>query len=143
MKKKLYIVCALTNLPKDKREDFLKMISNVKGRLREHFEISEFLGVDDLESTEAISPKEIYKHSIKKCVMEADCMLAICDYPAIGLGYEIGTAVEKRGIPVLAMAHKDSLVTRLILGIQHENFTFLHYDSKEDIIEKTLKTLTK
>ena len=38
-------------------------------------------------------------------------MLAICDYPSLGLGYEIATAVERQGIPVLAMAHKDSVIS--------------------------------
>lgn len=143
MKKKLYIACALTNLPSEKRNDFLQMISDLKTKLREHFEISEFLGVDDLGTQNAFTPKEIYEHAIKKCVMEADCMLAICDYPAIGLGYEIATAVEKRGIPVLAMAHENSLVTRLIMGVEHKNFNFSYYDSLDEIFEKTLEILTK
>ena len=74
--------------------------------------------------------------------MKADCMLAICDYYGLGLGYEIATAVEKQGIPVLAMAHKDAAVSRLIRGINRKNFHFIYYDSFDEIIEKTLKTLT-
>lgn len=143
MKKKLYICCALTNLPKEKREDFLQMISDLKTRLGEHFDISEFLGVDDLGTQNAFTPKEIYEHAITKCVMESDCMLAICDYPAIGLGYEIATGVEKRGIPVLAMAHKDSLITRLVMGIDRENFTFSYYNSTDEIVSMVLEMFDK
>ncbi|TSC77911.1 MAG: hypothetical protein G01um101424_45 [Parcubacteria group bacterium Gr01-1014_24] len=143
MKKKLYIVCALTNLSDQDGKSFLATISNIKQMLRGTFEILEFIGVDDLKSANPISPQEIYEHSIKKSVAEADYMLAICDYPSIGLGYEIAVAVEKRGIPVLAVAKKDSQVTRLIRGIDHKNFHFMYYDSAEDIIEKIFKTLTK
>lgn len=141
--KKLYIGCALTNLPAEKRNDFLKLIEYLNTNLKDYFEISEFLGVDDLGTQNAFSPKEIYEHAITKSVMNADCMLAVCDYPSLGLGYEIGTAVEKLGIPVLAVARKGSLVTRLILGIQNKNFTFAYYDSVDEIVSKTLDVLTK
>ncbi|HEV7702624.1 MAG TPA: hypothetical protein VGO63_04255 [Candidatus Paceibacterota bacterium] len=143
MKKKLYIGCAITNLSEEKREAFFDMISDIKNKLKDHFEIMEFLGVDDLATDKPFSPLEIYEHGITKCVMEADCMLAMCDYPSLGLGYEIGTAVEKRGIPVLAMAREGSLITRLILGVNHKSFIFAYYNSADDIVQKTLETLTK
>ncbi|OGI68170.1 hypothetical protein A3A05_01160 [Candidatus Nomurabacteria bacterium RIFCSPLOWO2_01_FULL_41_12] len=142
MKKKLYIGCALTNIPVDKRKILLEMIVKIKKELSNHFEILEFLGVDDLGTDRPFSPREIYNFDIKECLMKTDYFLAICDYPALGLGYEIATAVEKRGIPVLALAHKDSKVSRCIVGIDHPNFHFMYYDSVEDIIEKTFKTLT-
>ncbi len=134
MKKKLYIGCALTNLPLDKKVEFLRTIREVKNSLSEFFEVMEFLGVDDASQA---SPPEVYNFDIKECVMKADCMLAICDFPSLGLGYEIATAVEKRGIPVLAMAHKDSEVTRLIRGITHPDFAFERYNSTEEIINAT------
>lgn len=134
MKKKLYIGCALTNLPLDKKGEFLSIIRQVKNTLNEFFEVIEFLGVDDASKA---SPLEVYNFDIKECVMKADCMLAICDYPSLGLGYEIATAVEKRGIPVLAIAHRDSEVTRLIRGIDHPGFSFKTYNSIEEIIKAT------
>lgn len=137
--KKLYIGCALTNLPLEKKEVFLKMISEVKKELSKHFEVMEFLGITDASMAE---PKKVYDFDIKNNVMNADFLLAICDYPSLGLGYEIATAVEKRGIPVLAIAHTDSIVTNLIRGVDHKNFNFARYNSGEDIIKKTLEMLT-
>jgi predicted metal-binding protein len=143
MKKKLYIGCALTNLPADKRDALLEMISEIKKELSKTFEILVFKGVSDLGSSKPLSVKEIYDFDIKECVMKAECMLAIVDYPSLGLGYEIATAVEKMGIPVLAVAHKDSIVTRLIMGIDHKNFKFFNYNSAEEITKKTVESLTK
>jgi hypothetical protein len=140
-KKKLYIGCALTRLPSDEGEDFLRMIAEVKLGLKDKFEIVEFLGVTGL--AHEASPLQVYVHDIKKSVMKADCMLAICDYPSLGLGYEIATAVEKQGIPVLAMACKDRLVSKLIRGVDRKNFHFMYYDSVDEIIEKTLETLAR
>lgn len=141
MKKKLYIGCALTKLPTDEEKDFLQMLAKIKLGLAENFEIVEFLGKTGL--ADDATPLEVYVHDIKKSVMEADCMLAICDHPSLGLGYEIATAVEKQGIPVLAVAHKEQLVSKLIRGIDHPNFLFYFYDSPEEIITKTLEILTK
>ena len=142
MKKKLYIGCALRNIPVDKRKILRDMIVKIKKELSNHFEILEFLGVDDLGTDRPFSPREIYNFDIKKNLMKTDYFLAICDYPSLGLGYEIATAIEKRGIPVLAVAHKDSQVTRVIMGIDHKNFHFYNYNSVDEIIEKTLETLT-
>ncbi|MEK7106214.1 MAG: hypothetical protein AAB895_02550 [Patescibacteria group bacterium] len=140
MKKKLYIGCALTIIPEDKRDIFLKIISDLKKALEENFEIIEFLGVTTFSLA---NPKEVYNHDIHECAMKADAMLAICDYPSLGLGYEMATAIEKRGIPVLAVAHTDSKVTNLVIGIQHPQFNFLRYESVEEIINYVQKTLTK
>lgn len=141
MKKKLYVGCALSNLPSGKKDIFLEMIMEIKKKLKDSFEVIEFLGINDLSGPKPFSPKEIYDWDIKNCVMKMDCMLAICDYPTLGLGYEMAIAVEKRGIPVLAMAHKGSQVTRLIRGIDHKNFQFHYYNSVDEIIQKTLEIL--
>jgi hypothetical protein len=141
MKKKLYIGCALTRLPAEQEKDFLKMLADLKVGLKDYFDILEFKGVTGLAPM--ASPEEVYIHDINNCVKEADCMLAICDYPSLGLGYEIATAVEKQGIPVLAVAHKDMLVSKLIRGIDHKDFKFMYYNSADEIIEHVLKNLTK
>ena len=141
IKKKLYIGCSLTLLPPNQKEEFLQMISEIKKELGKSFEILEFLGIDDIGTVKPYTPRQIYDFDIKECLMKTDYFLAICDYPALGLGYEIGTAVEKRGIPVLAIAHKDSKVSRSIVGVDHPNFHFLYYNSVDEIIEKTLEIL--
>src|SRR3989344_5817513 len=128
MKKKLYIGCSLTLLPLDKKDAFLSMIKEMKQELGKSFEILEFLGIGDIGSAREYTSQEIYDWDIKNCVMKMDCMLAICDYPSLGLGYEMATAIEKRGIPVLAVAHKDAIVGRIIRGIDHINFEFYYYN---------------
>ncbi|MBI3888248.1 hypothetical protein HY311_00435 [Candidatus Nomurabacteria bacterium] len=135
MKKKLYVGCALTVVPAEKKDFFWGMIKDIKKELSKSFEILEFKGLGDH------TPQEVYDFDIRECVMKADFMLAICDYPSLGLGYEIATSVEKLGIPVLAVAHKDSVVAKLIRGIDHKNFHFIYYNSVDEIIEKTLEIL--
>ena len=142
-KKKLYIGCSLTLLPSDKKDDFLQMISEIKKTLSISFEILEFKGLADLSTDKPLSPQQIYDWDIRECVMKADYMLAICDYPSLGLGYEMAIAIEKLGIPVLAVAHKDAIVGRIIKGIDHKNFEFHYYDSVDEIIAKTRELLTK
>ena len=138
-KKKIYIGCALTNISNLERDLLLKNISDLKEKLREHFEVLEFLWVksDPVKAT----PKQVYRVDIKNCVKDADCMLAICDYASLGLGYEMATAIEKYEIPVLAVAHKDSKVSKLIRGIDKKNFTFYYYNSFDEVLEKALEIL--
>ncbi len=136
MKKKLYIGCGLTNVPEDKKEDFFQSIFEIKKELAKDFEILEFVGVGDLLDPNPMSPKEVYEVDMLQRLMKADYFLAICDYPATGLGYEMGVAVEKRGIPVLAMAERNSRVSRSIVGVQQPNYTFMYYESMGEIINK-------
>ena len=143
MKKNLYIGCSLTHLPVDKKESFMKLIGDIKKELSKSFNILEFKGMEDLLTDQPLSPRDIYEFDIRECVLKADCMLAICDYPSLGVGYEMATAIEKQGIPVLAMAHRDQVVGRIIRGIDHKNFHFEYYDSFNDIISKSIELLTK
>lgn len=133
--KKLYIGCAINNLPLAEKEKFPAKIENIKSVLRNYFEVLDFLG------TAAGSPRDIYQQDIVECVEKADCMLAICDHPSTGLGYEMAMCIEKRGIPVVAMAHHDSSVSRLIIGIPSEKYHFIRYDSVEEIPEQFLEVM--
>src|SRR3989338_2804216 len=110
MKKKLYIGCSLTLLPADKKDTFLQMVEEVKKELSKSFEILEFKGLADLSTAHPLSPREIYDFDIKNCVMKADCMLAICDYPSIGLEKKRAPDKEKRGFPVRGGAQRGGRV---------------------------------
>lgn len=130
--KKVYVGCALMNLPPEEKEAFLARINELKSGLRSRgYDVIEFL-----YSLGNGTPEEIYTYDIHQCVGSADAMLAVCDYPSLGLGYEMATAIEKRGIPVLAVAHESSKVSSLIQGITHPNFTFERYGSLDEVVSK-------
>ncbi|MEK7463665.1 MAG: hypothetical protein AAB610_00890 [Patescibacteria group bacterium] len=138
-KKKIYIGCALSSLSLEDRTNLLENISKLKEKIKDSFEILEFFWVR-MDPSKA-TPEEVYRVDIEECVMVADCMLAICDYPSLGLGYEMATAIEKRGIPVLAVAHKNSMVSKLITGVNHKNFKFVRYDSFDEVFQKVIQLL--
>lgn len=127
---KIYVGCAITTVPEDKRAHFINLVKNVKNEIRD-------AGHEVLEFRTALFPnataQEVYTHDIRDCVEAADAMLAICDHPSTGLGYEMAVAIEKQGIPVVAVAHTDSEVTKLVLGINHPEFIFKRYTSVHEI----------
>ncbi len=120
---KIYVGCALTQAS----AEFRQHVDGLKDQLRYlGHEVLDFVGL------EAGTPEDVYAGDIR-CVRECDIFIAVCDYPAIGLGYELGVAVEVLGKPVLAVAHKNAVVTRLVLGITHPNFTFRRYQLLADV----------
>ncbi len=133
--KKIYVGCAINNLTPEQKQLLFKVVVQVKNELRSHFEVLEFLG------TATGSPKDTYVRDIIECVNEADCMLAVCNHASTGLGYELAVAIEKRGIPVLAVAHHQSSVSRLIEGIDQPNYHFMRYVRPSDIYKKTIEVM--
>ena len=120
-RKKIYVGCALTHSP----EEFRIEVSRLKNSLRKDFEVTEFIGLT------ADTPQKVYEHDIE-CVRACDLFLAICDYPGTGLGFELGIATEI-GKPVLAVAHEDSKVTRLLLGIEKPAYSFHRYRNIDEV----------
>ncbi len=120
--KKIYIACALTYAP----EDFIEQVNKLKDNLRKEYEVLNFIGLKNGTA------KDVYEHDIK-CVLMSDIVVAICDYPAIGLGYELSLALEKYSKPTLALVHKDIKLSRLVEGINHPMFTLKKYDSADEI----------
>jgi hypothetical protein len=122
-KLKLYVGCALTGAS----PEFIEKIKVFKQELAPQYEVLEFLW------PKPGAPLEVYQRDIQECVAGCDMMIAFCDRPSMGLGYELGTAVEKYSKPVLAVAHKDSKVSRLIMGVDHPMYTFSTYDDIEEV----------
>ena len=131
--RKLYIGCLLTHAPKE----FVDMVEKLKGVLRKGYEVFDFVGLMDG------TPTLVYKQDIQKCVALCDIFVAICDYPSLGLGYEMATALEKYSKPTLALAMENAQSSRLVFAIDHPMYTFKYYKTLEDIIslikEKELK----
>ena len=133
---KIYVGCALTGAP----QEFVDKVELLKALLREEgYEVPDFLGL--VKGT----AQDVYEVDIWQRVAECDLLVAICDVPSIGLGWEMATAVEKRRKPVLAVAHKDTRITRLIIGAEGERnplYRFRRYDKIEDVVGMTCDTLT-
>jgi len=130
--KKIYIGCSLTHAP----HEFKLAIEDLKNKLRGTYEILDFLGLDK------DTPQGVYKWDTH-CVKICDLFVADCTHPGIGLGYELGVALENNK-PVLAVAHKDAKVTRMVLGITHPKYTFKRYDDMvevEEFIQQKIKKI--
>jgi hypothetical protein len=126
MKKiKLYVGCALNNAPKE----FIDGVLSLRKELTKDpvYEVLEFLGPGE--------PQAVYDTDIKACVMRADAMLAVCDVPSLGLGYEMGVLVTKQGKPLFAVAHTTSNVSNLVQGINEDaiSFAFERYESLSSV----------
>lgn len=137
---KIYVGCALTRATPEYR----KSIEDFKSMLRENgHEVMDFLWAL-LKDPRDVASRDVYEYDINKCVKECDLMVAICDEPSLGCGYEIATAVEKYGKPVLAIHHKDIPLTRLIEGITHPNFSCKQYDDFSEavaLVEEKIKSI--
>lgn len=122
-KRKLYVGCALKFAP----QKFVAAITSLRSELKEHFDVLEF------KFPHPGSDRDVYILDIKKHVARCDLMLAICDHPSTGLGYEMATAVEKHNKHVLCLAHTRAGPSRLILGITRRRYKFLRYSSISEI----------
>ena len=102
----LYVGCSLSHAS----EAFKESVETFKGDLREQgYEVFDFVGLVNGTA------EDVYKWDIGHCVTDCDVLIGICDEPSIGLGWEMSKAVQL-GKPVLAIAHWDAKVTRLVLG---------------------------
>jgi hypothetical protein len=135
--RKFYIAYSFTHAPKD----FLDEMANLKEQLKKEYEILDFLDLEKNNPTSTAA--DVYKWDVKKCVAMCDMFVAICDHPAIGLGYELATALEKYSKPTLGIVKEGTKLTRLVEGIDHPMYTFKRYSTTEDIVnaikEKELK----
>lgn len=120
---KLYIGCGLTHAP----EAFRQQIEDIKNVLRKEHEVLDFIGLV------AGTAKDVYEWDVHECVGKCDVFVAICDFPAIGLGYEFAMAIEKLQKPTLALAHEDAKITRLVLGIEKPYYRFVRYKTIDEI----------
>ena len=125
MKQKIYVGCSLTQAP----QEFKDAIEALKTKLRENYEVLDFIG------TAKGTPRDVYMWDIHRCVQSCDLFLAICDLPSIGLGWELAVAVEVLKKPVLAVAHQNTKLTRLLIGAgeEHTCLDIKNYGNISDI----------
>lgn len=122
-KSNLYIGCALTYAPDNFKQD----VEQLKDNLRTDYDVLDFVG---LKSGTAV---EVYESDLD-CVRQCDYMLAITDYPSLGLGWELATATSLNK-PTLAVAQVNNEVSRLVLGAAevHACLDFEQYEDMQDI----------
>ena len=124
--KRIYVGCSLTQAP----ERFKKEVAEYKEQLRSAgHQVLEFIGLEG--GTES----DVYRWDIEHCVRDCDLMVGVCDSPSIGLGWELGEAT-RLGKDVLAIAHEQSSVTRLVLGAAavEPNVHFMRYAQLADTL---------
>jgi hypothetical protein len=119
----IYIGCSLTQAPPEFRDS----VETLKDSLRGDYEVLDFLGLV------AGTPAEVYRWDIERNVGGCDLFVAICDYPAIGLGYEIAAAIERFDKPVLALAHEQAHITRVLEGIPASRYSLVRYRQISDV----------
>lgn len=117
--KSLYVGCSLAVAP----NEFKDSIVALKDTLREQLDVLEFKG--QVAGTNA----DVYRWDIEHCVANCDMFVAVCDYPSIGLGWELNEAI-RLGKPTLGVAHTEAVISRLVLGAADvkPNFAFRRYN---------------
>jgi len=92
-----------------------------------------------LEVEKGLTPEQIYTRDVE-WIEGSDCMIAEVSNPSLGVGYEIGYALNL-DMPVLCLYHKDVFLSRMILGNTAPGLTVRSYESDEEwqaIVEEFL-----
>jgi nucleoside 2-deoxyribosyltransferase len=111
--------------------------------LQEHGEVlTEHLGSNEIieRKDRVLSDKQIHDRDMK-WVREADVLVAEVSVASLGVGYEIGRAIEW-GKPVLCLFHKDSELTlsAMIAGSEGvENHSYRSLEEMSEILSGFLK----
>ena len=133
---KLYIGCGLNGAP----TEFVQAVLKLKDSLRTDYDILDFIGLN------YSSTVQVYRWDIEYCVRNCDLFVAICDERSTGLGWELSEAIHL-GTPVLAVAHKDTKISGIVLGAAaiKPTMTFAHYNNLSqdvpDLIKKQISQL--
>ncbi|MEI6022388.1 MAG: hypothetical protein WCQ32_00915 [bacterium] len=133
-KVKIYVGCALTHAP----NSFKQVIEELKTVLRKHEDVELLDFIDgSVEPKNGLSiESQIYFHDIHNCVERADLLITDVTYPSIGLGWELGAAVERCGTPTIMCVQGNTLLSRLPRGAAQLRDYVTLYKYNESIVEK-------
>ena len=103
---KIYVGCALNDIPESEKKVFLLKISNLKdGLIKKGHTVLEFRGIGSHEDG------DVYKTDIGN-VYKCDLFVAVCDFASTGLGIEIGKAFcLNKPVLLLSMRKVSKMVT--------------------------------
>ena len=130
MKKvRVYVACALTHASQEYKDE-IELLKQQLRRLN-WIEVLDFVGEQLKGDTDQVHAARIYKNDIHECVGTAHAVVAELSLPSIGLGWELGTSVEKHGIRTIMLAHEDALVSKMPPGASYfeknEHVSFERY----------------
>jgi nucleoside 2-deoxyribosyltransferase len=83
-----------------------------------------------LDGEKSLTAREIYERDVE-WLSGADCAIAEISNPSLGVGYEIGFALDK-GKKVLAMYQNGLFVSRMITGNPHPNLKIVEYSTDDE-----------
>ncbi len=123
MKKKLYVGCALKLAP----SEFVGSVLALKDGLRADFEVLDFHGFRE-------SRHNIYAYDMGQ-LARCEAMLAICDHPSFGLGFEVARVLSL-GRPVVAVARLGTTVSGFIDDMPEveQLFSFFCYQELGEVL---------
>jgi len=73
--------------------------------------------------------QQIYERDVE-WIENADCLIAEVSNPSLGVGYEIGYALNL-GKPVLCLCHEDIFLTRMLTGNLRKGLSIKFYKDDE------------
>lgn len=133
---KVYVGCGLTHAP----QPFIDLVSRLKQCLRDSGEciVLEFLGL------EGGTARDVWDHDIRNCVGRCDLLVAILDYPSIGLGVEIGCQAARRK-RVIGLVHQSTHLTRLMQDPNPEDidYALYGYEHLDEMLEIVMREVRK
>lgn len=96
-------------------------------------------GIEEVDALE--EPRDIYNRDVN-WIQESDLLIAEVSTPSLGVGYEIGYALDLDK-PVLCLYQKDIVVSKMITGNSHPLLTVMEYQDMahaEEILQTYLAT---
>ena len=120
----IYFAMALTHAP----TDFVKMCGGELRKIMRKFgyRTLDFVGLADGTA------EDVYLRDMH-AVCEADLLVAICDYPSLGLGMEVMARIHAKK-PLVLCWRRGTKITRMLIGASViENIRICQYDTIDDI----------
>lgn len=128
----VYVACALTHVPADKKESFTSLLNETKQELKNFgFTVLDFLSAIKKDPQE----REVYEFDIA-CLQKADCVLALGDYPGTGLGYELSYTTELRKIPTFVGVTDPNNISKLLRGVSHTHYKLSVFNTPQELVSE-------
>lgn len=113
------------------------ILNQIKDNLLPQFgEIIPWFGTGPVDDV-----REIYRYD-KGALESSDVVIAEVSYPSHGVGMELMHAIHT-GKPIIALAKEGQKVSRMVLGIDYEKFTFIWYRDLEELKPELTQAISK